>query len=83
MPQAQPAHESCRERQELVERLREADVRVVALHRDEIAAIRNDDRARLERVWQDLDNAIAQRDSVVDRFNAHVQAHGCRSPGIE
>jgi len=78
MQQAQPAVESCPERQRLLASIKISGERFAALRGQEIDAVQNDETARLYRIWRDLDNAIALHDSLIEEFKQHVEAHGCR-----
>ena len=79
MPQPQPARESCAERQRLLDAIKASGERIAPLRCEEFEALRKDETARLQRVWRDLDNAIALHDSLVEEFNGHVEAHGCQA----
>ena len=75
--QAQPGPQSCPERKRLLEAIKVSGERIVPLRSEEIEAVEKDDTARLQRIWRDLDRAIALHDSLVEEFNGHVEEHGC------
>lgn len=78
MSQVQPAPEFCTERQRLLDAIKVSGERITPLRSQEIEALQKGETARLQRIWKDLDNAIALHDSLVEEFNGHVQAHGCQ-----
>ena len=78
MPSAQPAPETCVERQRLLDAIKVSGERIAPLRSEEMEALQRDDTARLQGIWRDLDRAIALHDSLVEEFNGHVQAHGCQ-----
>ena len=78
MSQPEPAREPCHEREEIVHAIKAAMGQILYLHRLEVDAIQNNDTQELGRIESDLAKALALKGSLLDRFNAHLQAHGCK-----
>lgn len=74
----QAAVASCTARQQLVESMKIAVERIVALHRSHLGALVSGDAEAKERFQHDLQNALAYEQALVERYNSHVQGHDCQ-----
>lgn len=78
MPEAKPASEPCSEKGEIVQSIKAAMGQVLFLHRLEVEAIEKGDVERLKRIEDDLRKGMRFKASLLERYQSHLQAHGCK-----
>ena len=80
MSQPQPAHDLCVEREQIAESIRTVIGQMLSLHSAEGAALRKHDFRELERIDKELQKALVCESSLLKKFQAHLQSHGCQAP---
>ena len=77
MPQTETGQEPCPEKRQITESIRAVIDQVISLHRREIQAVHRGDVQEVERIQEDLKEAMTHEASLLEKLHAHLQAHGC------
>ncbi len=75
---ARPDPDGCQEKQELVEAIRAATDQIVALSQYGTQPGSKPDAKESERIQRQLNQAKELRASLLEKYNTHVEAHGCK-----
>ena len=80
MAPARLAPEQCVEREEIAESIRAVINQILSLHSAAVDA--KGDLRKKEHIDNELEKAQAREASLLERFQAHIQSHGCQSPKV-
>lgn len=82
MAQAKLAYEACPEKQEIVYSIEAITEQIIALLLAEVDAVVRADMEMLERIEHHLGRAMDFQQCLRERYNAHIQSHGCTLKGV-
>lgn len=75
---AQWAGHPCVEKQELTEAIRAATDQILALSQRELQALVKGELKESRRVQGQLKQEVQLRAALLEKYNAHLEAHGCK-----